>query len=37
MQNIIVYIALGLAITYLVRKFIFPAKKKGNCKTNCNC
>lgn len=35
MQDILVYIALGLAIGFLVKKYFFKSKKKGNCNTNC--
>ncbi len=38
MQEILVYIALGIAIFFLVRKYIFkPKKKKGDCDTDCKC
>ncbi len=38
MQDILVYIALGLAIAFLVKKYFFKSKNKGNCHTNCgNC
>jgi len=38
MQQILVYIAVGMAIFFLLRKFIFkPKKKKGDCDTDCNC
>ncbi|TEW72616.1 FeoB-associated Cys-rich membrane protein [Gramella jeungdoensis] len=37
MQDILVYIALGLAIGFLVKKYFFKSKKKRNCKTNCGC
>jgi hypothetical protein len=36
MQEYLVYIALGLAIGFLVRKYFFT-KKKGNCDPNCDC
>ncbi len=35
MQDILVYIALGLAIGFLVKKYFFKSKKKGDCNTNC--
>ncbi|UMB59312.1 FeoB-associated Cys-rich membrane protein [Lutibacter sp. A80] len=35
MQDILVYIALGLAIAFLVKKYFFKSKKKGGCDTNC--
>ncbi len=31
MQDILVYIALGIAIAFLVKKYFFKSKKKGNC------
>jgi len=37
MQDILVYIALGLAIGFLVKKFFFKSKNKNNCNTNCSC
>jgi len=37
MQDILVYIALGLAIGFLVKKYFFKSKKKGNCNTDCDC
>ncbi|WP_089380302.1 FeoB-associated Cys-rich membrane protein [Lutibacter agarilyticus] len=37
MQDILVYIALGLAIAFLIKKYFFKSKKKGNCNTNCSC
>jgi hypothetical protein len=37
MQDILVYIALAIAIGFLVKKYFFKSKKKGNCDTNCNC
>lgn len=38
MQQILVYIALGLAIFFLVRKYLFKPKKKGvGCDTDCGC
>jgi len=36
MQNILVYIALGLAIAFLIWKYFF-SKKKGSCNTDCDC
>jgi len=35
-QQILVYIALGLAIFYLVKKYFFSDKKTG-CDTDCGC
>ncbi|MDH3323829.1 MAG: FeoB-associated Cys-rich membrane protein [Flavobacteriaceae bacterium] len=38
MQEILVYIALALALIFLVRKYVFKTKKKGgDCDTDCNC
>lgn len=37
MQEILVYIALGLAIGYLVKKYLFSSEKKGNCNSGCDC
>lgn len=38
MQEVLVYIALAIALLYLGRKFFFKKKgKKDGCDTNCNC
>ncbi|WP_196889753.1 FeoB-associated Cys-rich membrane protein [Aureivirga sp. CE67] len=40
MQKILVYIALALAIFYLVKKYILKSKKKNkgsNCSSDCGC
>ncbi len=37
MQEILVYIALGIAIGFLVKKYFFKTKKKGNCDSDCGC
>ncbi|UUV22150.1 FeoB-associated Cys-rich membrane protein [Paenimyroides aestuarii] len=38
MQNVIVYIALCMAVAFLLKKFVFKKKKKGNCGDgNCGC
>ncbi|NOQ92845.1 MAG: FeoB-associated Cys-rich membrane protein [Flavobacteriaceae bacterium] len=38
MQQILVYIALGIAILFLVRKYFFKSKNKGGgCDTDCGC
>lgn len=37
MQQLFVYIALGAAIVFIVRKYVFPPKKKNNCDTDCEC
>lgn len=36
MQEIIVYILVGLAALFLVFKLLWPKKKK-DCGTDCNC
>ena len=36
MQDLLVYIALGIAIGFLAYKFLF-SKKKNNCDPDCNC
>jgi len=36
MQEYLVYIALGIAIGFLVKKYLFTKKKDG-CDTDCNC
>lgn len=37
MQEILVYIALGIAIGFLVKKYFLKTKKKGNCDSDCGC
>jgi hypothetical protein len=37
MQEILVYIALALAIGFLVKKYFFKSKKNGNCDPGCGC
>lgn len=37
MQDILVYIALSIALGFLVKTYFFPSKKKGKCKTDCGC
>ncbi len=37
MQDVLVYIALGLAIGFLVKKYFFKTKKNGKCDSDCNC
>ncbi|WP_115878064.1 FeoB-associated Cys-rich membrane protein [Lutibacter oceani] len=37
MQDILVYIALGIAIAFLIKTYFFKSKKAGNCSSNCNC
>jgi hypothetical protein len=36
MQEILVYIALTIAVAFLVKKYFFK-KKKGNCDPDCGC
>ena len=36
MQDVLVYIALGLAIGFLIKRYFFKSKKKkGSCGTGC--
>ena len=35
MQDILAYIALGVAVGFLVKKYFFKSKNKGNCTTDC--
>ncbi|MDG1528352.1 MAG: FeoB-associated Cys-rich membrane protein [Polaribacter sp.] len=38
MQEIISYIVLIIAVSFLLRKFVFKSKKnKNGCDTNCGC
>ncbi len=38
MQEILVYIALTLAVIFLIGKYFFKSdKKKGGCDTDCKC
>ena len=37
MQETLTYIALGLALAFLFRKYIFKGKNKGNCDKDCGC
>jgi hypothetical protein len=36
MQNILAYIALGLALGFFVKKFFFKSKKKNNQDPGCD-
>ena len=36
MQEILVYIALGVAIGFLVKNYFFKSKKKGDCDSGCD-
>ena len=37
MQDLLVYIALLLALVFLGRKYLFGKKSKGDCDTDCDC
>ncbi len=37
MQEVLVYIALGVAIGFLIKKYFFKSKSKGNCDPDCGC
>lgn len=38
LQEVIAFLLLGCALYFVVRKFIFPSKKKINkCDTDCGC
>lgn len=37
LQEILVYIILGVAIVFLAKKFFFKTKSKKNCDTDCGC
>ncbi|RXP61330.1 FeoB-associated Cys-rich membrane protein [Lutibacter sp. HS1-25] len=37
MQEILVYISLLFAVGFLVKKYFFKSKKKGNCSSDCSC
>ncbi|MCF6223282.1 MAG: FeoB-associated Cys-rich membrane protein [Flavobacteriaceae bacterium] len=38
MQQVLVYIALALAVLFLLRKYFFKSKNKdGNCDEDCGC
>ncbi|MFK8060928.1 MAG: FeoB-associated Cys-rich membrane protein [Polaribacter sp.] len=37
MQEIITYSLVALAVLFLVKKFIFPSKKKKGCSPDCGC
>jgi predicted small secreted protein len=37
-QEVLLYVILGLAVVFLLRKFVFkPKNKKGNCDSDCGC
>jgi len=36
-QQIIAYIILGIAILFLLRKYIFTSKNNKNCDKDCGC
>ncbi|MBP8793441.1 MAG: FeoB-associated Cys-rich membrane protein [Lutibacter sp.] len=35
MQELLVYIALAIALVYLVKKYFFKSKNKSSCGTGC--
>nr|WP_299666739.1 FeoB-associated Cys-rich membrane protein [uncultured Polaribacter sp.] len=37
MQEILVYLFVVIALFFLVKKYVFPPKKKGGCGTDCGC
>jgi hypothetical protein len=37
MQEVIVYLLVVLAVSFLVKKYALPSKKKNNCNTGCDC
>lgn len=37
MQDVIVYIVLGVAVVFLLRKYVFKGKKKTGCGDDHNC
>ncbi|QXP63503.1 MULTISPECIES: FeoB-associated Cys-rich membrane protein [Polaribacter] len=37
MQEIIAYILVVLAVAFLLRKYVFPSKKKKGCSAGCGC
>ncbi|QXP66011.1 FeoB-associated Cys-rich membrane protein [Polaribacter sp. AHE13PA] len=37
MQEIIAYILVVLAVAFLLRKYVFPSKKKKGCSDGCGC
>jgi hypothetical protein len=37
MQEVIVYLLVAIAAVFLVKKYGFSSKKKGNCNTGCDC
>ena len=37
MQEIIVYIIVGLAVVFFVKKLFFKPKNKKGCSTDCGC
>ncbi len=37
MQEILTYIVLAFAIGFLVKKYLFKSKKKGDCGPDCHC
>jgi hypothetical protein len=37
LQTVAVYIILGLAVLFLLRKFVFKSKKDNGCDKGCDC
>ncbi|PKH49790.1 FeoB-associated Cys-rich membrane protein [Tenacibaculum sp. Bg11-29] len=37
MQEVITYIAVGLAVLFLIKKFFIKSSKSKGCDTDCNC
>ncbi|MDG2280392.1 MAG: FeoB-associated Cys-rich membrane protein [Flavicella sp.] len=37
MQEILVYVFLGLAMVFLLKKFIFKGKNNTDCDSDCGC
>lgn len=37
LQEIAIYIILGIAIVFLVKKFFYKSKSKNGCDTDCGC
>ena len=37
LQQVLVYVLLGVALLFLLRKYFFKGKKKNNCDTDCDC
>ncbi|PQJ75124.1 FeoB-associated Cys-rich membrane protein [Polaribacter gangjinensis] len=37
MQQILVYVLVGAAVLFLLRKYVFNSKKSKNCSSDCGC